>query len=147
MFEIALVARPRREQDDERWFAVGRCQTRKTVKQRAEEVRQGLNLELAEGVRKGLGEDDPVLKAISRTCRALGVIGDGPPLAVWPAGDVDGVGVQEHIARGADADTWPFETGLTEHQCGGQQTFGKQVLRAVEVAEHGIEHRCALSHC
>ncbi len=107
MLEIGFVVRPRRQQCDQRRFAIGGRQRGDLLLQGAEKVRQPLHAEGAKDVFVQGRHDEPVLHGVTRPRRTLGSIADHPPAAVRRAREIAGVKVQEGSARRLDAAAGP----------------------------------------
>ncbi|KAI3483332.1 hypothetical protein L1887_53787 [Cichorium endivia] len=139
VFEPAFVEASGGQQHHQRCFTSTRGQLREALLQGAEEARQVLHMEVAVQLGKGPGDDGAVFQGVTGARRRLGAIGGNPPAAVRASGQVGGVDMQPGLFRDRDALAWPEEVVVTEDQLGGQQAFADQLLRAVDVRQHGVQ--------
>ncbi|MNX66757.1 hypothetical protein D3C86_978590 [compost metagenome] len=145
MFKIAFVETPWCQQHHQRRVPATRGLTGQGFLQGAEEPGQVLHFQIAVQLGKGPGHNRAVFQRIPGSRRRLGTIRRHPPAAIGCARQIHGIQMQKGSVRRTDALTGPKEVVVTEHQLGGQQTFGNQPLRTVKVSQHGIEQSRPLS--
>lgn len=146
VLEVGFVERTGGEQDDAGAFApdVIRGDAVEVIAEDAVEIGEALDLEIADVIRQGAGQDDAVFQDITGTGGSLGAVRKTPPTAIRPAGEVHGVKVQPGVFRGADPVAGELIAGIAQHDAWGQGPFLEQALGAVEIGQDGIEQPGAL---
>ena len=139
MLEVGLVIRSGGQQHDARVVAMA-C---RHVVQRLPQGRKVRRQPLHPAVAQHLGQDArqhlAVLQRVAGPRRALGAVGQHPPLAVRGARQVGGIDVQVAVIGHRQAVAGPQKAGMREHQLRRQQSLGEQALRAVHVRQHGVQ--------
>lgn len=148
VFEIGFVVRPGRQQHDVwRFVTIDRRQRAQPVELVAEKIGQVLDVQVAKHLGEDARDDQPVFQRIACPGRRLRAVGDDPPAAVRRTRQIDGVIVQPDTTSRLDALTGPQVAVLTIDQRGRQQTFGEELLLAIEIGQHGIEQGGTLGDC
>lgn len=145
VLEVGLVVRAGREQGDVRRRA-GRAHALQAVHHGRVGGRQALHLQRFEGLWKLPGHGQPVLQQVAQARGRLGALRHHPPVAVRPAGQVEGGDAQPRVARRLHAVHLAQVAGMAAHQRRGQQAFLQQRLWPVDVGHHPVEDAHALQH-
>ena len=145
MLEVGLVVGAGREQCDVRRRA-GRAHGLQAFHHGAVGGGQPLHLQRLEGLRELARDGEAVLQQVAQARGRLRALRDHPPVAVRAAGEVEGRDAQPGVARRPNAMHGAQVAGMAAHQGGRQQAFGQQLLRAVDVGQHAVEHARALDH-
>jgi hypothetical protein len=145
VLEVGLVVRAGREQRDVRRHA-GRAHALQPFHHGAVGGGQALHVQRLEGLRKLPRDGQAVFQQVAQARGRLRALRHHPPVAVGAARQVEGGNVQPGVARGLHAVQGAQVAGVAAHQRRRNEAFGQQLLRAVHVGHHAVEHAHALQH-
>jgi hypothetical protein len=138
VFEIGLVERAGREQDDARTLAFSQCRER--VALRTEERSEAQDVGATEKIGQNIGNDGAILQRIAAARWSLRAIGKHPPLAVRRAGEVDRQHVKITVRGDTHAHQRAEKCGVGIEQRGGEVAVGNEALRAVKIFEKRLSN-------
>jgi hypothetical protein len=145
VLEVGLVVRAGREEGDVGRNA-GRAHALQAVHHGAVGGGQALHVQRLEGLRKLPRDGQAVLQQVAQARGRLGALRHHPPVAVGAAREVEGRDVQPGVARRLHAVQRAQVARMAAHQRRRQEAFAQQLLRAVHVGHHAVEHAHALQH-
>ena len=139
MLEVGLVIRSGSQQHDARVIAVAQRHVVQRLPQGCKIRCQPLHLAVAQHLGQDARQHLAILQRVTGPRRALGAVGQHPPLSVRRACQIGGVDVQIAVVGYGQTVAGPQKAGVREHQFRRQQPFGEQALRAVHVRQHGVQ--------
>ena len=114
-------------------------QADEVVAERLEEAGEPLDLRIAKDAGQGASHDDAVLERVAGARRRLRPVAEHPPLVVRRPRQVEGDEVQPGVGWQVDAVQRAQKISIAEDQGRRQPTVRQQILRPVEVGDHGIQ--------
>ena len=143
VLEISFVVGAGREQRNVRRHA-GRAHGLQAFHHGAVSCSEPLHVEGLEGLRELARDGQAVFEQVAQARRRLGALRHHPPVAVGSTRQVESGDVQPGVAGRLHAVHGAQVARMSAHQRRRQQAFGQQLLRAVHVGHHAVEHAHAL---
>ena len=146
VFEIGLVRRSGREENDARFLAgpdVGQLFERDA--EAAEKFVEPLDGRAAENLGERLAGENAVLQRVAEARGRIEAVPEHPPSAVGRAGEIDRIGVEHDVALPPEPDARTEELGIGQRERGGERPAAEEFLRTVEIAQQVVEEPGALA--